>query len=458
MSEEDENLAPEESTGLPEFATDPRGVLRRRWRWMVLAGALVATATAAVILTRPEMYQASAQLLVTSQRVPEEFVRQITIETMGEQVSAIVGEILSSDSLEELADENGYLSRSEFEGSESDLVGHIRDAISVERDRERSGGTTHIFAIQFRSGDPQLAADMANGVVDRFTSAHARRQTRQAQLTTQFLRRDAERARSELEAIRKEIASFKGRHQGELPAELDTKLARLTRLQQQRDSLATQISDAESRVLALHSQGVGDQRTELLHELRGKLVNQLTVHTEDHPNVRALERQIAELERQLQDEPPSRSSDASPAAIQLQQEIQSLRRQIQKTEVEIADLDEQVSHIPGRQEELAALEQQENLLQERYVEASRKVRDAELAESLQREQQGINVSVLQPAWPPKNPQGSLLKFLLLGVVGTLGATVGIALLFEIVDPVVLSTRQLERATGLATLGVVPKIR
>lgn len=452
-----------EAAGLPEFATDPLGVLRRRWPWMLLVLALVGGAAAALVASRPVVYEASARLLLSSQRVPEDFVRQLTLESMSEQMSAIVGEVLSQSSVEEIVEEQDYARRSGFEGSREALVKRVRESVTVEPDdqmsaRSRRGDSTYVFAIRFTSEDPELAADMANALVSRFTSAHARRQTRQARLTTGFLAREAERARAELEEVRKRIASFKERHQEELPSGLATKLARLERLQQQRDSLATQLSNAESRLVALRDEGIGDRRTALLSELETRLTEQLAIHTEEHPNVKALQRQVENLRTDLEENPPERDGSRSPAEFAVQQDIRTLRSQIASVEREIAELDGTVSKIPALQEELAALEQQEELLREKYVEASRKLRQAELAESLQREQQGLSVSVLQSASPPSRPRDSRLAFALLGVAGALGAAGAVAVLFELVDPVLLTARQLESETGLPTLGSVPSIR
>lgn len=468
MRPADEDLAeerePAEGVGLPEFVGDPWGVLRRRWPWMLLVAVLLGGVAVAFLATRPVLYQASAQLLLSGQRVPEDFVRQLSNESMSEQLSAIVGEILSTASIEKVVEAQDYVERSGFEGSRADLLSRIREATLVEADepkvaRSRRSDSTLVFAIRFTAKDAELAADMANALVSRFTAAHADRQSRQARLTTGFLEREAKRARAELEEARNRISQFKEEHKDELPSALETKLARLTRLQQQRDSLATQLSSAEGRLVALREGDVGDRRTELLSRLESRLSEQLAIHTEEHPNVRALQAQVEKLRTELKGNPPDREhSSKRPEEFAVEQEIQRLRSQIASVEEEIASLDVTVSKIPELHEKLDALEQQEALLREKYVEASRKLREAELAESLQREQQGFNVSVLQKASPPERPKDSLLTFALAAIAGTLGAAAAVAVLLELADPVLLTTRQVELEAGLPTLGVVPRIR
>jgi hypothetical protein len=120
-------------------------------------------------------------------------------------------------------------------------------------------------------------------------------------------------------------------------------------------------------------------------------------------------------------------------------------------------LDAAVAAIPAREEELLALEQREELLRERFIDASKKVQEAELAESLQRAQQGLQVSRLEAAIPPPRPKRTRWKYAVLAAVAALGASVLTGLLLEFADPVILTPLQLETRTGMLPLGVIPWI-
>jgi uncharacterized protein involved in exopolysaccharide biosynthesis len=461
----------EEKSGLPEFLMDPRGVLRRRWHWMLAVLLVGAVAAAVFVALIPQTYQASARLLLTHQRIPEEFVRPTSMERIPELVNALVGEILSRESLIAIAETHNLAERLNLGGSAPELIRELRSGITVEPDmdmedqtrRRRSAGEDiFILATRFESSDPVVAADVANELASRFSTAHLRRQNRQAKLTSDFLRGEAERAEAKLAEQRALITEFKNIHRGELPSELDTKLARLERLQQQSQSLAVQISDAEGRLLTLQSQELAPAAQEtLLEELRTRLVHERTIYTDEHPNVIALQRQIEGLEAQVAGSPrgaPGEAVTSARAAAEVQREIDSLRAQAQDVEQEIQVLDAAVATIPVRHEELEALEQQEALLLERFVAASRKVQEAELAESLQHAQQGFQVSQLEVAVPPSSPLRDRSKFAVLAVIAVLGASVMTGLALEFVDPVVLAARQLEARTGALSLGVVPRIR
>jgi len=101
--------------------------------------------------------------------------------------------------------------------------------------------------------------------------------------------------------------------------------------------------------------------------------------------------------------------------------------------------------------------QKESVLRDSYLTSLRKVDEAEIAESLESAQQGSRVSILDTAQVPSRPKRNRLKFIAAGLVATLGLAGGIALLFELIDPVVVATRQLDSILGRPTIGIMPRI-
>src|SRR5690606_10656304 len=139
----------------------------------------------------------------------------------------------------------------------------------------------------------------------------------------------------------------------------------------------------------------------------------------------------------------------------IRREVEELREQMRETERQIALLEEQVAQIPLVGEEYAALERRNQVLQETYLEYLRKVKEAELAESLERAQQGARVAVLDPAVPPLTPEASHLLIGLGGLVASLGLALAAGLGLELLDPVIVSVQGLEQTSGVRVLGSVP---
>ena len=137
--------------------------------------------------------------------------------------------------------------------------------------------------------------------------------------------------------------------------------------------------------------------------------------------------------------------------------VEELRRQLGETEAELAELDRRVAETPARQEELDGMVQREGVLRETYVGFLKKVQEAELAESLESAQHGERFSVIEKAEPPTEPARPRAKYLAAGVVAAFGLAWVAGIALELLDPVLVTRRQLEREVGMPVLGSVPRI-
>ena len=110
-----------------------------------------------------------------------------------------------------------------------------------------------------------------------------------------------------------------------------------------------------------------------------------------------------------------------------------------------------------RREELAAFEQRATVLRENYLQFLRKVQEAELAQSLESAQHGARISVLDRAAPPSRPQLPQWKIFAGGIAASLVLSIGLAILLELLDTVIVNTDQLELLVEKPLLGSVPRV-
>lgn len=457
-----------QEAGLPGFLHDPVGVIKRRWVWMALILVVGFAAGGAFLHLREPIYRARATVLVASQKISEQFV-QATVETdQLEKVSAILGELLSRRHLAAMIEEHALYTAAD--GTDpltmEEKVDLMRGQILIGQDRSNSGGqaassTATAFEVLFSDHDPVKAAQVANDLAAGFTDSHLRMRSRQARLTTEFLRRELTQTEKELSELERKITVFKQTYRGQLPSELPTNLGRLDRLQSQRQSLALQIAEAESRLATLAASGTDldpDSPEAILRSLQRRYKEQRSLYTEDHPNVVSLTSQIAMLNEQIADRPNSEgarvgSTEAEAAHLTLIE----LRRQLAETIAEYEELDRRVALVPERHEELAAMEQRAEILQESHREFLRKVNQAELAEAVESAQQGERATILDAAFPPARPESSPLIAMAAILIGSIGAAVGIAILLELIDSVLVTSDEIERKYGLPVLGSIPGV-
>ncbi len=456
-----------EDGGLPDFLRDPVGLLRRRWPWMSAALLLGLAATGTFAALKSPTFSARASVLVTSQQITKDFVRPTIAEDSFQRINAMVGEMLSRDKLGELIEKHDLYPESR-EVPITEIAARMRNSIVIAPERNVGRASRYetalVFVITFVYGDPQLAADVANDLARLFTSENIRTRSEQAHLTTAFLTEKLEESERELREQNRRITEFKQRYRGELPDDLEANLGRLDRMQRNRQSLALQIAEANTRVAMLSSQMLssGDFASPeaRLAQLRGELGEQLGIRTEQHPDVASLRRQIASLENEIAaasqpgSEHPTSHTTLVAAA---RKTLEELETQLASAKVEVRLLDARVAKIPARQEILTALEERETVLRENYLNFMRKVQDSELSESLEVAQQGARFSVMDWATPPAHPNGSRGKLLVIGLIASLGLSVLAGVALEIFDPVLVRSDQVEADSGLPVLGSAPEI-
>jgi len=445
---------------VPTFVSDPVGLLLRRWKWMLAVLVAGLGATGAFVRMLDPTYLGYTTVLVTSQRISEEFFRPTVESDQLEKISAILGELTSRQNLVGLIEKNGLYPDEPGEEAMSleEKVARFRIDTVIEPDTShgaaRPGSAAVVYGISFRCGDPKIAADVANDLASGFIDTHLRMRSRQARLTTEFLRRELAQVEKDLAEQERAITEFKQLYRGELPGELATNLSRLDRLQSQRQSLALQIAEAETRqatIQATAQPGAETPETRL-RALKVKRDELSAIYTPEHPSIASINRQITTLEAEIAAD-PSAGSTSSPAST-----VAELRRQLAATVAEFETLDVQVAATPKRQEELAALEQRAEILRENHKEFLRKVSQAELAEAVESAQQGERATILDKAVPPREPENSPLKYVLAGIVGSVLLAIGVGVLFEMLDAVIVGADEIEREFQVPVLGSVARIR
>jgi protein tyrosine kinase modulator len=458
----------EGGVSLPAFVKDPVGVVRRRWLWMLAALALGFSATGVFFATWKPTYVAQATVLITGQLIPEDFVRSTVQTDTIANINAMVGRVLSKESIDRLIDELKLDAGHNANESRRSLINRTLAKIEVAPLKsysasKRGGAGSLIYAFSYESANPWHAAVVANALATRFTEESIAHRGEQARHTTEFLRKQLERDERDYKQYSEKVSTFRREHRGELPEEQQTKLRKLEMLSQRYQSLSVQISEKENQLLTLSSAGgsLGQTPNEkLLSEARSELSREMTYNTDEHPNVIALKNRVALLKKLVAEEASQERKPDPHTKRQIEEqthELELLKKQLADTDAESKEVSALVDQMPAVAQQLAALQQQAQVAREGYLESLRKVESAELAENLELAQQGAQVSILDAAQQPTSPKLSRLVVLIGGVAASCALSLAVAVLLELLDAVILNTDQLEGIAGRPALGSIPKI-
>jgi len=446
------------------LALDPLGIVRRRWIWMLI-GLIVALAASAVFLSGlTPTFESKATVVITSQQIPEDFVRSTVREDSFSNINAMLGEVLSSRNLTGLIERYGLYPELRNQQSMSSIIERMRANIVIEpmsgQSSQRRDGSS-VFEVRYVYLEPGATAEVTDDLAAMFINASLRRRNEQARLTTEFLRREQKRAETELGEANVLITEYQRAHRGELPSDMSTLLSRSQRIDDLRASLVEQMTDFDERINDLSSaQAEPSSPENALVELRLKLAYQLSLHTDEHPNVISLRRRITMLEDELSE--ISKLSTIRGADMQREidaavRDREQLRARIVDAETESREIDARLDRIPERTSELSALQERAAVLRGNYLDFMEKVQDAELAEELESAQQGPRVTMLDHAQVPSGPRRPMILFLVPAVIGSFALAAGIGVGLELLDPVVLSASHLEKVGAPALLGSIHKI-
>src|SRR5437867_6066060 len=290
---------------------------RRKWLAIVTFAAPFSVAVGGVT-SLPNIYQATATVLVDRQQVPETFVQPTVTSALETRLQTISQEILSRSRLESLITRFGLYPDLRNRVSAEEVIERMRGDIKLELKGVEARGqreATVAFAIKYLGGDPQTVAQVTNTLASFYIEENLKVRERQATGTAEFLKVQLEETKKRLDDQERLVSEFKRRYIGELPQQMEMNLAALerfhiqlrlnsdnqTRAMERRAALHSQLAEADSlRVTPLGAPGAGPEEPQLrLVRLKQQLAELRARYSEKYPDVVALRGEIATLEQEL---------------------------------------------------------------------------------------------------------------------------------------------------------------
>jgi uncharacterized protein involved in exopolysaccharide biosynthesis len=391
--------------------------------------------------------------------------------------------------------------------TQEELLDRMRQDISVNFEKSWTGDRMHAFRLGYEGKDPEIVAQVTNRLAGLYVAENVRAREDQAQGTVDFLRRHLQEAKTSLDEQEQKVAKFKQEHNGTLPEQQTSLLGTLSSLSVELQGIQTSIDRAQEKKMSLEAALSAAESTEasiraaLQRQLKGsdqvvtdsgKLLKPKSVilreqlralrlrYTPDHPEVQALEKELAAAERDeaaqartlAADQATNPNSQApaiiAPELIEPRERIATLRAQIPsaKHEIEflekqraqlaaqIADCQARINQLPLVEQEMAGLKRNYEESANNYNSLLQKKMAAGIATDMERSQKSERFTVIDPARTPQKPEKS--KRLLFGIGGSiaglvLGLLLGVALEF----PKQIFLGEWELPEGTVVLGRVP---
>jgi polysaccharide chain length determinant protein (PEP-CTERM system associated) len=471
---------------------DYLAIFKRRWWIVVIPTIILPIAAIALTFVIPPVYESQSLVLIDQQKVPEDFVHPIVNEDLDSRVASMNEQVLSRSSLQPIVDKyNLYGDQRMDMDARIDRVRTKDITLQAIRSQISHGDGLPGFRIFFRASDPRTAAQVCADLTSLFTKVNLNSREAAAEGTTSFIKERLEQAKRDLDDQDAKLAAFQRLHFGMLPDDEKSNLDLLSTLNAQLDAATGQLQTLDQQqvgmeaLLAQQSQPVATTptgapvRTSQAEqaELDRLLVRRddLTLrYSEDYPDVRAVSRQIADLQAQMAKEadapPPAPTAPAASASnrpdsavvqnlraalAQIRTAIQSKRKQQESIEQQIRVYQGRVQSTPQVAEQFKELTRDYQTTVTSYQALLAQSQKADEATDLEHRQEGETFTVLDQANVPDSPTFPKLSvFAGGGLAAGLGLGLLIVALLEYRDTALRTERDVWAFTQLPTLAVI----
>jgi polysaccharide chain length determinant protein (PEP-CTERM system associated) len=477
--------------GKPFDINDYIEILLRRLRYVLIPALVIFVGALIYVQYAPKAYRATTLILVTPQKVPEEFVRATVTSKIEERLQSIGQEIMSRTRLEQVISEFKLYQEGTRSPSPEGAVELMRKNVKVE-----IKGKEGYFTISYIGKDPKIVTSVTNKLASLFIEENLKIREQQAQGTTEFLSSELNAMRARLEQQERVVTNYKKQFMGELPEQREANLRILEQLQLQYQRIGDNLRSAQDRKLFIEKQlsdleltissedskkgkapligrKESPRETEL-EQLRNQLSDLQTKYTEKHPDILVVKKKIAELEAEIEktrlekgkgpkENGQSLSLDPRYSEIKnrllvTEREIERLKDEDAKVRAQMAKYGERVEKTFAREQDIALLTRDYQNAKDTYQSLLKKSQDAQQAENLERRQKGEQFKVVDPAKIPERPfSPDIPKILLIGFVLGMGSGFALAFLREQMDHSFRDAEDLEATFGFKVLANIPKI-
>lgn len=486
-------------------------ILRRHKAWILgptFAALVIATVVACLW---PDTYVSVGIIRVVPSQVPESYVPSNVNSQMSQRINAMYQTISSRNNLTNIINLYDLYKRDRSRKPMEDVIEQMRRDIKVGSVVPLSQGNREIsaFQISFAYENRIVAQKVTADLVSRFMTENTRERTTQSVLTTQFLKDQLDGAKKELDAIEEKLTNFRTTANGRLPDQVQQNTSQLNMMENRIANLNGALSriSQDKMLLEADLRSLKIQRTSLspgpegtirrqqneklvqvdrqIMQLEATLTTLRQHYRDTYPDVRRVQSQLTTAqqmrEKILAEEPQSETSEASAsskrvdpmyeresrqldAAIERieaqlkakESEAKTYTGEIEKAEKVIGVIQTRIQSTPVSQQQYGDIIRDREVAKLKYDDLNKKRAQSQIAEDLERRQQGETLEVLDPASLPQSPTQPK-RGIIIGAGTGIGLIIGLFLAGarEAKDTTLKNLKDVRAYTQLTILGSVP---
>ena len=389
---------------------DILGMLRRRL--FVMAPVFMAGIAISLVyaLSLPRAYEATAVIQIDSLLASGE--ARTDPAAAAQRLQLIQQRMFTRENLTEVA-ETYNLFADAPQLSPTERIGILRQAVKIDNVTTTNafGASLGVSAliVTAQMGEPVQAAQVANDFAERVVALNTTSQAARTRETLDFYQQEEARLTSEMTAIEADLTAYKNANLEALPTGQENRRSELTRL----DEL---LRETDQRLL--------------------ELTRERNVLEGERPIRAVSQRQIEVLNGQIS-----------------VQEEQKARLEARRLAIESA-----MARAPGVEMVLSTYERRLEQVSDQLSVVTRRRAEAETTQRLEATDQAERFVILENALPPEYPMRSARrKIMAAGTMASVGIALILALVLELLNPVLRTPAHFERTVGLVPVVSIPYV-
>lgn len=473
------------------------GVWRRRW-YMLAVAWIVCGAGWTAVASLPDRYESSARIYVDMDTMLGPLMKGIAVEmNLFQQIDIMRRTLLSRPNVEKIILMTDLDLTVKSEEDKERLIDEMSEKISVKQQGR------NLFQISYEDVERGLTKRVVQAVMQIFVEGNLGASRKDMETTRRFLEGQIRSYERQLVEAETRLAKFKRQNMGLLPGEGNyyEHMQEMRRKQSEteaqigegtmiRDELRSQIKDvpkflevANAGGVSQFGSGLGGPESDLhirILELQQVMDSLLTRYTEQHPDVQSTKRQLAALQKQLEEEnqitaapdgeavdqpgpsEPGKTMVSNPVYEQIklqlvQQEgvIAALKNRGEQARKSVEKWAGMAKLVPQVEAQLAQLNRDYQIVKNGYTEIRTRQESAKLASDLETKAQKVQFRIIDPPKLPVAPSGPN-RPLMFGVVLLAGVGAGVAFAF-LLSQVNTTFSSIQRLRATFTLPVLGRI-
>lgn len=383
--------------------------LRRRTLSILLLAILGSVAAVVLAERMSQTYEAAAMLQMETPRVRDDW--EATRATAAQRLQLIEQRLMLRENLIGVIERNGLFPDLPA-AAINDKIRILRASTSVQSSvgvaGNALGGAPSVssIVITVRMADAAMAARVANDLAKTVLDQGSIAAEERANERFAFFRAEEKRIAEGQEALEAEIAAYKAQHADALPTQVEARRYELSALRSSIEELDRSLAELESELSVL-------QASQPVRELsRRRRIEEIT------PQIAVMKERRAALEDR--------------------------RAALETALAQVPEIERGLGAYQRRMDQFAILRQ--------------RLAEAETDQRLDSERQSERFALVEPAIVPDQPDGSRAKKIMLaGIAASIGLSVTVAFLRDMIFPVLRSSAQMERMLGIRPIVAIPEV-